>query len=59
MGTAAPGAGGVFTILGGSGRYLGATGSYVAEQNPVETGGDGSARFTLTLIMREGQHGGS
>ncbi len=57
MGTAAPGAGGVFTILGGSGRYLGATGSYLAEQNPVETGGDGSARFTLTLITREGQHG--
>ena len=39
----------VFAIVGGTGKYLGVTGSYVARQNPLETGGDGTAEFTLTL----------
>lgn len=49
MGTTAPGAEGAFAIVGGTGRYLGASGSYVARQNPIETGGDGTALFTITL----------
>lgn len=38
-----------FAIVGGTGAYLGATGSYVARQSPLETGGDGTAEFVLTL----------
>lgn len=41
---------GTFAITGGTGRYLGARGSYVARQNHVDFGGDGTATFTLTLI---------
>jgi hypothetical protein len=41
---------GTFAIIGGTGRYLGARGSYVARQNHLEFGGDGTATFTLTLI---------
>jgi hypothetical protein len=39
----------VFAIVGGTGRYLGARGSYTARQRPVEHGGDGSAGFTVTF----------
>jgi hypothetical protein len=39
----------VFAIVGGTGRFLGVTGSYVARQSPFETGGNGTAEFTLTL----------
>lgn len=39
----------VFAIVGGTGRFLGVTGSYVGRQSPLETGGDGTAEFTLTL----------
>lgn len=49
MGTTVPGADGAFAIVGGTGRYLGASGSYIAHQSPIETGGDGSALFTITL----------
>jgi Allene oxide cyclase barrel like domain len=51
MGTMAPGEDGdaVFAVVGGTGRYHGARGSYVARQQPVEFGGDGSAAFTLTF----------
>jgi hypothetical protein len=49
IGTTVPGADGAFAIVGGTGRYLGASGSYVAQQNPFETGGDGTAVFTITL----------
>jgi hypothetical protein len=38
-----------FAVIGGTGRYDGATGSYVADQLPRELGGDGTAEFTLTL----------
>jgi len=49
MGSAAPGADGVYAIVGGTGRYSGASGSYLGRQRPFETGGDGTALFTLNL----------
>lgn len=48
MGSALPGAA-VFSIVGGSGAYANARGSYTAEQHARELGGDGSATFVLTL----------
>lgn len=41
---------GVYAVVGGTGRYAGARGSYVARLQPIELGGDGSAEFTLSLI---------
>jgi len=41
---------GHFAIIGGTGRYHGARGSYVARQSHADLGGDGTATFTLTLI---------
>jgi len=40
---------GVCAVLGGTGAYAGATGSYVARQDLRESGGDGSAEFVITL----------
>jgi len=42
-----------FAIVGGTGRFVGARGSYVARQQPQEFGGDGTAEFTLTVITEE------
>lgn len=39
----------MFSIVGGTGRFLGVTGSYTGIQSPLETGGDGTAEFTLTF----------
>lgn len=39
-----------FAIIGGTGRYEGARGSYVARQSPTQFGGDGTATFTITLV---------
>lgn len=41
---------GQFAITGGTGRYLGARGSYMARQSHVDFGGNGAATFTLNLI---------
>ena len=49
LGTVARGAEGHFVILGGTGRYSGARGSYVARQGSRELGGNGTAEFLLTL----------
>jgi hypothetical protein len=49
MGTADAGRDSVFAIVGGTGRYLGARGSYTARHMPIELGGDGSAAFTMTF----------
>jgi hypothetical protein len=38
-----------YAIVGGTGRFSGARGTYVAKQFPRELGGDGTAEFTLTL----------
>jgi hypothetical protein len=56
LGSAVRGADGHFVILGGTGRYLGATGSYLARQQPRELGGDGTAEFHLTLAGLEVRH---
>ncbi len=48
MGTASAGEN-VYAIVGGTGRFAGARGSYVAVQRPVELGGDGTAEFHLTI----------
>lgn len=39
-------------IIGGTGKYEGASGSYVATQRPFELGGDGTAEFDLSIILR-------
>src|SRR4051812_21367922 len=49
LGSAARGAEGHFAILGGTGRYAGARGSYVSHQHLREHGGNGTAAFHLTL----------
>lgn len=41
--------GAAFAVVGGSGRYAGARGSYVADQRPYGLGGNGTATFDLTL----------
>jgi hypothetical protein len=43
----------VFAIVGGSGDYIGARGSYVAEQDLHGFGGSGIAKLTLTLATEE------
>jgi hypothetical protein len=48
MGSASAGEN-VYAIVGGTGRYAGASGSYVARQRPIELGGDGTADFVVTL----------
>jgi hypothetical protein len=48
MGTSLPGRS-VFAIVGGTGAYAGATGSYTATQRLRELGGNGTAEFDLTL----------
>ena len=57
LGSAVRGADGHFVILGGTGIYTGATGSYLARQQPRELGGDGTAEFHLTLAGLEVGHG--
>jgi hypothetical protein len=39
----------VFAVVGGTGVYAGAKGSYVAKQRLREQGGNGTAEFKLTL----------
>lgn len=41
-----------FAVVGGTGRYLGATGGYVVRQFP-EAGGAGTAEFAITLLLAE------
>jgi hypothetical protein len=49
LGASAPGAEGQFVILGGTGRFAGARGGYVATQRHREAGGNGTADFHLKL----------
>jgi hypothetical protein len=39
-----------FAILGGTGRYAGARGTYLLRQNHLEFGGDGTATITFRLM---------
>jgi hypothetical protein len=39
----------VFAITGGTGRYAGSRGTYIADQRLLELGGDGTAEFTIDL----------
>jgi len=57
LGTAARGADGHFVVVGGTGRYAGASGTYVARERPRELGGNGTAEFHLTLAGLEAAHG--
>jgi len=49
LGAVTRGADGHFVVLGGTGRYAGVTGSYVARIGARELGGNGTATFDLTL----------
>ena len=40
---------GEFAIVGGTGRYAGAQGTYVARQDHADRGGDGTAEFVFAL----------
>jgi hypothetical protein len=44
---------GSYAIVGGTGRYAGASGTYTARQFLRELGGDGTAEFTLNLTAWE------
>ena len=47
------GASGEFAITGGTGRFTGARGSYIAHLSPDGLGGDGTAHFTFTFTTEE------
>jgi hypothetical protein len=51
LGSAATAWEGAFAVVGGTGSYAGARGSYLARQRPRELGGDGTAEFHLTLTL--------
>lgn len=46
-----------FAVVGGTGRYAGASGSYEAVQRPLELGGDGTAAFNFNLMLQGGGDG--
>ncbi len=46
-----------FAVVGGTGRFAGARGSYLAEQQTDAAGGRGRARYTLTLVTAEDHRG--
>jgi hypothetical protein len=45
-----------FAIIGGTGRYGGATGTYTALQRYADLGGTGTAEFTMNITLQEGRH---
>ena len=51
MGTSKPGRSdeNIYAVLGGTGQYAGASGTYTARQHPAEQGGDGTAEFQFRL----------
>ena len=50
LGTAVAGDESIYAIVGGTGRYAGARGTYLAQQRSRELGGNGTAEFRLTLV---------
>ena len=51
LGTGVAGGESAFAIVGGTGRYAGARGTYVANQRQRELGGNGTAEFRLTMTL--------
>ena len=49
LGTATAAASAEFAVIGGTGRFAGVHGSYLARTEPRELGGAGAAEFTFTL----------
>ena len=41
----------MFAIIGGTGRYLGARGEYLAIQHHGDFGGDSTATYDMTIIV--------
>jgi hypothetical protein len=39
----------VYAVLGGTGRYAGVSGTYLADRRPIDRGGDGTAEFKFTF----------
>ncbi|MEK9737187.1 MAG: hypothetical protein VW239_07695, partial [Candidatus Nanopelagicales bacterium] len=39
---------GAYAIVGGTGRFAGLSGAYVAQQTPATPGSEGTALFTIT-----------
>ena len=54
LGTALQGDESVFAIVGGTGRYAGASGTYAARQHSRELGGNGTAEFRFNWSPRKG-----
>jgi hypothetical protein len=52
LGNAVAGDTSEFAVIGGTGRYAGVSGSYLARTEPRELGGAGAAEFTITLARR-------
>jgi hypothetical protein len=46
-----------FAIVGGTGRYAGARGTYIVRQSHQEFGGDGTAVITFKLLTEASAHG--
>jgi len=42
-----------FAVIGGTGRYLAARGTYAAVQRPYHLGGEGTASFAFSLLNEE------
>ena len=42
----------VHAVIGGTGRYAGASGTYVAQMSPLELNGSGAAKFAFDLTLR-------
>ncbi|MCA1844417.1 MAG: hypothetical protein LC792_14755, partial [Actinobacteria bacterium] len=42
-----------FAVIGGTGRYAGARGSYAVRQGYRELGGDGTAEVTMQFLTGE------
>jgi hypothetical protein len=58
-GTTLPGAAeNAFAVVGGTGRFAGARGTYVSRVSPYDLGGDGTASFAFTLMTEAGNADG-
>jgi hypothetical protein len=51
MGTRTPGTSDAFAVVGGTGRFAGASGTYTVVAAPLGLGGDGTGRFIFRLTQ--------